>query len=112
MSGVKLLSLDMYDCQKLNGESAKVYIRKGKCFIYIGDKRYEVDELPKEDQWEDEKLSPTVETNSLDFSKDFTYEGRIYFNQTPEGWLFGIMDQSNRSTPLIVLRLSPRPTVN
>lgn len=112
MSAVELKSLDMYQCQKLQGESAKVYIRKGKCFIYIGETRYEVSPLRKEDQWEDEDLSDKVKSHSLDFSKDFTYEGRIYFNQNGQGWILGITDSSNRSNPLVVLRLAPCPTVN
>lgn len=112
MDKVELKSLDMYECQALHNEAAKVYIRKGKCFIYIGEKRYEVLPLRKEDQWKDEELSEDVKSASLDFSKDFTYEGRIYFNQNSQGWIFGITNPAIRSNPLVVLRLAPRPTVN
>ncbi|QZA70645.1 hypothetical protein AH04_170 [Erwinia phage AH04] len=112
MDKVLLTSLDMYECQALHNELAKAYVRKGKCFIYIGERRFEVPALRKEDQWEDEDLSESVKTHSFDFSNDFTYEGRIYFNQNAQGWIMGITDPSNRSNPLVVLRLAPRPTVN
>lgn len=102
----------MYECQTLHNEFAKAYVRKGKCFIYIGERRFEVLPLRKEDEWKDEDLSETVKTASLDFSKDFTYEGRIYFNQNTQGWILGITNPSNRSSPLVVLRIAPRPTIN
>lgn len=112
MASLNLKSLDMHECKALHGTFAKVYIRKGKCFIYIGETRYEVSPLRKEDQWKDEDLSDKVKSHSLDFSKDFTYEGQIYFNQNGQGWILGITNSSNRSNPLVVLRLAPRPTIN
>ena len=112
MDRVELKSLDMYQCQALNREPAKVYVRKGKCFIYIAEKRYEVVPLRKEDQWQDEDLSENVKTASLDFSKDFTYEGQIYFNQNAQGWIHGIMHPAIRSNPLVVFRIAPRPKID
>lgn len=112
MGTLNLKSLDVYECKALNGVYAKVYIRKRKCFMYIDDTRYEISELSKEESWTDQKVSENIETTNLDFSKDFTYSGLIYFNQNKEGWIFGIVNPSNRSNPLIVLRLEPNPTIN
>lgn len=112
MTSLNLKSLGMHECKALHGTFAKVYIRKGKCFVYVGDQRYEITPLSKEDAWQDEELSKNVKTVSVDFSKDFSYEGYLHFHENEVAWIFGITNPSNRSNPLTVVRLEPKPTLN
>jgi hypothetical protein len=109
---IEFSSLDMHDCKKLHEKVAEVYIRKGKCFLYIDNQRYNINPVPPGEEWRDEQISNGVMTSNIDFGKDHKYEGSIIFIENKEGYLVGIANYSNPKEPLVVIRMKEKPTLN
>lgn len=105
-------SMDMFDCRALKGKYAKVFIRKGKCFMYIDDKRYNINDVKEEDKSSTETIIPGVETVNVSFSKDFSYEGEIVYMENAEGYVVGIANLAKKANPLTIIRMAPRPVIN